>query len=240
MLLSGLQNRPLLALAHAGAGRVAQFTSDQFWLWGRRYDGGGPQAEMLRRVAHWLMKEPELDETALAAHAEATDDGWQITATERSLSDAPRPLSVIDPSGGQSETQLVASAESGLLKATIPAPAMGLYRLRDGEREAMVMAGTNGAAEYAAMRATAEKIAPLVKATQGGVQWLKDYPETPELRRTDKDSLQSGKNWLGLQRNGQYRVTGSHEYPLYPAWALLAILLATAMFAWRREGVAKG
>lgn len=236
VLLSGLQNRPLLALSYAGAGRVAQFTSDQFWLWGRRYDGGGPQAEMLRRVAHWLMKEPELDETALAARAEATDEGWQITATERSLSDAPRPLTVIDPSGGQSETQLVASAEAGLLKATIPAPAMGLYRLRDGEREAMVMAGTNGAAEYAAMRATAEKIVPLVKTTHGGVQWLKDYPETPELRRTDKGSLQSGKNWLGLQRNGQYRVTGSREYPLYPAWALLAILLATAMFAWRWEG----
>ena len=239
MLLSGLQSQPLLALARVGEGRVGQFTSDQFWLWGRHFDGGGPQNELLRRVAHWLMKEPELDETALTAHTEATDDGWQIIATERALADTPRSLSVIDPANGHAETQLVSGPDAGLLRATIPAPTLGLYRLRDGQRETMVMVGPNGAAEYGAMRATAEKIAPLAKATRGGIIWLNKYPSAPELRRTDKDSMQSGKDWLGLQRNGQYRITGSREYPLYPVWALLAAILASAMFAWRREGTAK-
>ena len=40
---------------------VAQLMSDQIWLWARGFEGGGPQAELLRRLAHWLMQEPEAE-----------------------------------------------------------------------------------------------------------------------------------------------------------------------------------
>ncbi|MFL5167237.1 MAG: hypothetical protein ACJ8D8_13615, partial [Microvirga sp.] len=59
-VMSGPDNQPLLILDRYGKGRVAQLLSDQIWLWSRGYEGGGPQAELLRRIAHWLMKEPEL------------------------------------------------------------------------------------------------------------------------------------------------------------------------------------
>ena len=57
----------LLVLDRVGKGRVAEFLSDQEWLWARGFEGGGPQAELLRRLAHWLMKEPELEEERLSA-----------------------------------------------------------------------------------------------------------------------------------------------------------------------------
>src|SRR6202000_2345323 len=77
VLMTGAEEKPLLLLAHAGDGRIAQLTSDQIWLCSRVFEGGGPQPELLRRLAHWLMKEPELDENQLTASAKAR----QITIT---------------------------------------------------------------------------------------------------------------------------------------------------------------
>ncbi len=59
------------------------FLSDQFWLWARGFKGGGPQAALLKRTAHWLVGEPELDETALRVHSEVTDNGWQLVITKQ-------------------------------------------------------------------------------------------------------------------------------------------------------------
>ena len=69
VLMDGAGGKPLLVLDRVGKGRVAELTSDQIWLWARGYEGGGPQAELLRRLAHWLMKEPSLEEEDLRAAA---------------------------------------------------------------------------------------------------------------------------------------------------------------------------
>src|SRR3546814_12826195 len=65
--MDGIEGRPLRILDRYGEGRVAQINSDHIWLWARGFEGGGPPAELLRRVAHWLMKEPELEEDELRA-----------------------------------------------------------------------------------------------------------------------------------------------------------------------------
>ena len=83
VVMSGAGDRPLLMLDRVGEGRVALLASDHAWLWGRGFEGGGPQLELLRRLAHWMMKEPELEEEAL--WAEAT--GQQMRVIRRSLSD---------------------------------------------------------------------------------------------------------------------------------------------------------
>ena len=44
VLMTGLDDRPLLTLNRVGEGRVALLASDQSWLWDRGYEGGGPQA----------------------------------------------------------------------------------------------------------------------------------------------------------------------------------------------------
>src|SRR5215469_11081804 len=76
-VMNGPGNRPLLVLDQVKKGRVAELMSDQIWLWARGFEGGGPQAELLRRLAHWLMKEPELEAESL--HAAVVDGEMVVT-----------------------------------------------------------------------------------------------------------------------------------------------------------------
>src|SRR5207302_1897653 len=48
-VMNGDHSAPLLVLDRVGKGLVAQLLSDQLWLWARGFEGGGPQAELLRR-----------------------------------------------------------------------------------------------------------------------------------------------------------------------------------------------
>ena len=235
ILMTGLQQKPLLVLARVGKGRVAQFLSNQFWLWPREYPTGGPEAEMLRRTAHWLMQEPELDETALTARAEESDGGWKLTIFKRSLKGDSAAVTVTGPDNQPRQVNL-AKDVNGAIGATVPVATAGLYRVKDENHEVLVMAGASDAPEFGAMVATDEIVKPLAKATDGGIFWLDDYKDGPEIRRTDKNAGQNGHGWLGLKKNGAYRVIGSKTYPLWPAWAALIIILGIAMFAWRREG----
>lgn len=235
-LMTGLNGKPLLVLAHVGEGRVAQFLSNQFWLWSRHYPNGGPETEMLRRAAHWLMKEPELDETALRAAAERASDGWILRIAKRSLHDNTANVTVTGPNNQPVQATLGMDNATNLLRGIAPAPMPGLYHVRDGVHDVMLMAGGAGEMEYTAMAATDKILAPVIKASGGSAHWLQDFPEGPELRRTDKNDRQSGSDWIGLRRNGQYKITGSDAYPLWPAWAVLAVLLTVAMLGWRREG----
>jgi hypothetical protein len=241
VLMTGLQHAPLLVLDHAGEGRVAQFLSDQFWLWARNYGGGGPQAELLKRTAHWLMGEPELDEAALRAHAETTDDSWQLVITKQSLHDESAHVTVTDPKGQATDVALAPGKEPGLLEAVQPVAETGLYRVKDGAasgkgNEILVMVGPQAAPEFGEMVATQEKLASFVSKTGGGIFWLADHPDGPDIRRTNATGAESGWNWIGLRQNNQYRVTGSKVYPLWPAWLAVLVLLGTIMGAWRKEG----
>jgi uncharacterized membrane protein len=237
VLMTGLNNRPLLVVAHVGKGRVAHFLSDQFWLWARNYDGGGPQGELLRRTAHWLMREPDLDETALTARVLPADTNWDIKIALRSLTAADQTVMLTGPDGQTQNIVVKQGTQPGLLEASVMVAQTGLYRLRHEEREIIVMAGVSDAAEYGAMHATGDILKLLVERSGGGLAWLQDQPDGPALRRTARDAAQTGwGDWFGLQRNDSSRVTGSTAYPLWPAWLLLTLLLATAMLGWRREG----
>jgi uncharacterized membrane protein len=239
VLMTGINGAPLLVLDRVGQGRVAQFLSDQFWLWTRGYAGGGPQAELLRRTAHWLVDEPELDETALRAHAEIEENGWQLVITKQSLQDTSAVVSVTDPDDQTTQTTLGPGKQPGVLQAVQPIIKTGLYRIKENGgagQEILVMAGPVNAPEFADMYATDEKLKPYTKASGGGTVWLEDAPDGPDIRRTSAGGGQSGWNWIGLKKNEQYRITGSLAWPLWPAWLAVIVLLGTAMIAWRREG----
>ncbi|HEX6442127.1 MAG TPA: hypothetical protein VF007_08075, partial [Stellaceae bacterium] len=89
-VMSGDHNQPLLVLDRVGKGRVAQLLSDQMWLWARGFEGGGPQAELLRRLAYWLMKEPDLEENDLRARIE----GDRLIVTRQLLEPDDKPVTV--------------------------------------------------------------------------------------------------------------------------------------------------
>ena len=231
VLMSLPDGRPLLITNRVGAGRVGLLLSDQIWLWSRGIQGGGPQAELLRRVAHWLMKEPELEETALTAKVEA---GF-LSVEQRSVADAvPPSASVADPDGRQSELKLAEDGPGrfvGRMKAETP----GVWRVQDGEQTAFAAAGEADPLEFADLRVTASKLEPLARASGGSIHWL-DPNGAPQLRRVDSGRGASGGDWIGLPRRDNHVVTGVIALPFFPPALALPLILGLAVLAWRREG----
>ncbi|HEY2032959.1 MAG TPA: hypothetical protein VGH02_04670 [Rhizomicrobium sp.] len=229
-LMSGPDKKPLLVLDQVQKGRVAEILSDHIWLWARGYDGGGPDAELLRRLAHWLMKEPELEEERLTASV----SGGDIAIDRHSMKADVPPVTITYPSGKKAQMTL-SKISPGEWRGAAKADELGLYRLTDGTLTAVTAAGPLNPKEVSDMRATDAILKAPLAATGGGVHWLADGG-IPSIRRTSRGSIASGDGWMGLVSNGAYRVTSVEQMPLLPAWLALLILIGTLMLAWRQEG----
>ena len=229
IVMSGPNDKPLLVLDDVGKGRVAELLSDQAWLWARGFEGGGPQAELLRRLAHWLMKEPELE----AENLSATIVNGEISVERRTMADSAKPVTLTDPTGRQS-TIVLAKAEPGIWRGSAKVDQLGLYRLSDGTLSTVTAAGPLNPKEVADMRATDAILKPLADASSGSIHWLEDG--VPDIRRIDAGRRASGDNWIGLRSNGTYRVTSVEQQPLLPGWLALVLVLGTTLLAWRVEG----
>ncbi|HET6520420.1 MAG TPA: hypothetical protein VFG47_11490 [Geminicoccaceae bacterium] len=230
VLMNGATERPLLVLDRVGEGRVAQLLSDHAWLWARGYEGGGPQSLLLRRLVHWLMKEPELEEEDLLAEPR----GDRIEVLRRTLDDDAAATVTLNAPSGAVTTLELREAGPGVATGAIEAAEMGLYRISDGTRTTYANVRPIGAEELADMRSTDEMMRPLVEASGGGVARLSDG--LPDLRPVAAGRATTGRNWLGLRLNDRYLVTGASQLPLLPALLALALLLASLTFAWYREG----
>jgi hypothetical protein len=229
-VMSGDHGDPLLVLDRVGQGRVAQLLSDQMWFWARGFEGGGPQAELLRRLAYWLMKEPDLEENDLRAMVE----GDRLHVTRQSLEPDDRPVNVTAPDGS-SRNLTLAPESGGRSTGTLPIAEMGLYRVTDGTRTALAAAGPLNPIELADVRTTPDKLAPIVAATGGGIFWA-GSGTIPEIRRVSPERAAAGGNWMGFRANGDYIVTGFSETPLLPGVAALLLIIGGLLAAWRREG----
>ena len=229
-VMSGDRGEPLLVLDRVGQGRVAQLLSDQMWFWARGFEGGGPQAELLRRLAYWLMKEPDLEENDLRA----TVEGDRIVVTRQSLEPNDRPVTVTAPDGS-SRSLTLTSESGGRSSGSLPITEMGLYHVTDGTRAALAAAGPLNPVEFADVRTTPNKLAPVVTATGGGIFWA-GAGNIPEVRRVSPDRTAAGRNWMGLRANGDYTITGFSEMPLLPGIAALLLIVGGLLAAWRREG----
>ena len=230
VLMSGPAARSLLLLDRVGEGRVAQLLSDHGWLWARGYDGGGPQAELLRRLVHWLMKEPDLEENDLRALVR----GEVIEIVRRSLAPESATITVTSPSGARQELSPEAG-EAGEATASLRAEESGLYRISDGSRTVVAAVGTLNPIEFADVRATAAPLAAIVERSGASLTWLAES-RVPELRRVPPGRDMAGPGWIGLRANGAFVVAGVRELPLMPALLVLALFLGGLMAAWRREG----
>jgi hypothetical protein len=229
VLMRGVDDNPLMILDRYGEGRVAQINSDHIWLWARGFEGGGPQVELLRRLAHWLMKEPELEENALRAQVK---DG-KLEILRRSLEPVDGSVEITAPDGSTSKVDLKETGP-GRYEASVPVAQTGLYSVSDGERVAMAAAGALNPLELADVRATEAPLAPIVEATRGSMHWIVDG--LPAIHRIAADRRTSGRNWIGLVANEDYLVTGVRRLPAMPALLVLGLVLAAAAAGWRREG----
>ena len=229
ILMHGAEDRPLLIVDRVGEGRVAQLLSDHIWLWARGFETGGPHSEILRRLSHWLMKEPDLEENDLRVAA----DRRGLVITRRSLERGHPPVEVTAPSG---RTTTVALKEDGggRARATVIAEEMGLYRVGDGERTAMAAVISPNPVEFADMRTTADRLSGIAARTGGGIAWLADG--LPAFRRVRPERLAAGPGWMGLVANRDYRVASITEIPILPPLAVLILGIGALMLAWRKEG----
>jgi hypothetical protein len=228
-LMNGVGNSPLLILDRVGEGRVAQLLSDHIWLWARGFENGGPHSEILRRLAHWLMKEPDLEEEDLRAVVE----GKNLAILRRSVSDEHPEVEVTMPSGA-TKTIALKEITGGRARGTIPADEVGIYRLNDGTRTAVAAVGNVNPKEFSDMRATPALLTAVTTASGGGMHWLEDG--APTLRRIRADRKPSGAGWMGVVANRDFQVVSVRETPMLPALLVLLLGLGALMWAWRREG----
>ncbi len=231
VVMKGHGDRPLMILDRVDQGRVALVASDHAWLWARGFEGGGPQSELLRRLAHWLMREPELEEEALSARV----DGSRVLVERRTLAaEPPGPMRATAPDGSETRDLSYEQVGPGRWQALLEGASEGLWRFSDGTLDAVAAVGPPSPAEYADPLATGDLLAPLAEATGGAVHWLGDG--VPEVRLVGDGRRAHGRNWIALHGRDAYRVTGVRLTPLLPAWLAVLAVSLLLLVAWRREG----
>ncbi|MBO9473076.1 hypothetical protein J7413_05940 [Shimia sp. R10_1] len=229
VLMTGTEGRPLLVLNRVEEGRVALLASDHAWLWARGFEGGGPQLELLRRLAHWMMGEPELEEEAL--WAEPT--GQSLRIIRRSLSEEVGEVIITTPSG-DTETLSMKEVSPGQFETRYDGAEIGLYRLNQDDKETVVGLGPAAPREFEQTIASAEVLAPLQETTRGGVLLLEDG--VPGLRNVRAGRPAAGRNWIGLTPREAYETLDVARAPLLPTWLVLLLASGFILTGWLREG----
>ncbi|MEH6741079.1 MAG: hypothetical protein V7695_21400 [Sulfitobacter sp.] len=229
IVMTGIDERPLLVLDRVEEGRVALLASDHAWLWSRGYEGGGPQLELLRRLAHWMMGEPELEEEALTANAE----GQTMYIERRSLSEEVPPLTITSPDGTVTELLLEPSAP-GRFGATFTGSEIGLYRLENGDQVSVIGLGPAAPREFVETIADATILQPAVKALRGGVQDIEDG--LPRIRNVRAGRPAAGRGWIGFTPREAYETRDVRQTPILPGWLVLLLSAGLITAAWLREG----
>ena len=230
VLMTGRGESPLLIVDRVGEGRVALLASDHAWLWDRGYEGGGPQAELLRRVAHWSMKEPDLEEEALLA--QPMESG--LLVTRRSLTEGPlAPLEITKPNGKQLTIALQPVAP-GRYEAEIVSEDLGLYRLGSGDLEIVAALGPAAPREFVQTIATDRVMAPILAKTNGGALALSEG--LPKFRNIRNGRPSHGRGWIGLVSREAYVVQGVEIGQFLPAWVYLIFAGLGLLAGWLREG----
>ncbi|WP_170762667.1 hypothetical protein [Ruegeria lacuscaerulensis] len=229
LLMTGVDERPLLVLDRVGEGRVALLASDHAWLWSRGFEGGGPQLELLRRLAHWMMKEPELEEEALWAEA----NGQIMRIIRQTLEDEVGPVTVTRPNGETHEIMLN-EVSPGRFEAQYFGPEIGLYRLQEGEQSAVIGLGPAAPKEFERTIATGGVLQPVLAEMRGGVIRLEDG--LPSIRNVRAGRPAAGRGWVGLTPRNAYETRDVTQAGLLPPWLVLLLAGGFLLSGWLREG----
>jgi hypothetical protein len=232
-VMEGPDGKPLLLLSRQGEGRVALLLSDHIWLWARGYEGGGPHLDLLRRLSHWLMKQPELEEEALRLKVEGRD----LVAVRQTMADTVAPVTVTSPSGKTRELTL-AAGEAGEWRASTQADELGLWQATDGTLKALINVGPVNPKEFAEVTSTTEALRPLAQATGGDARRIAESGsvELPRVLPVRASSVFRGDGWLGVKIRDASVVRGIGVLPVFAGLIGLLLLLGAFAATWLREG----
>ena len=232
-VMHGPDNKPLLVLSREGEGRVALLLSDHIWLWARGFEGGGPHLDLLRRLSHWLMKEPDLEEEALRL----TVSGHELLVRRQTMADDVSPVTVTSPSGTTSTLKL-APTEPGVWESRVTANELGLWRATDGKLNALVNIGPANPREFAEVTSTTDVLAPIAAATGGDSRRLDDGSglNVPRVLAVRSGDTYKGDDWIGLKMRDVSVVRGIGVLPVFAGLLGLLLLLGSLAGTWAREG----
>ncbi len=232
-VMQGPDNKPLLVLAREGEGRVALLLSDHIWLWARGFEGGGPHLDLLRRLSHWLMKEPDLEEEALRLEVH----GHQLLVRRQTMAENVATVTLTSPSGATSALTL-APKEPGVWETSVTANELGLWRATDGKLNALVNIGPANPREFAEVTSTTEVLAPLAAATGGESRRLDtgSGANVPRILAVRSGDTYKGDDWIGLKMRDVSVVRGIGVLPVFAGLLGLLLLLGSLAGTWAREG----
>jgi hypothetical protein len=232
-VMKGANEQPLLVLSREGEGRVGLVLSDQIWLWARGYEGGGPHIDLLRRLSHWLMKQPDLEEEALRLLVH----GREITVQRQTMADTVASVTVTLPSG-MTQNVTLDQVEPGVWRKTIDASELGLWRATDGKLTTLVNVGPANPREFSEVTSTTEVMAPLANATGGDSRRLVvgSSMDVPRLVGTRSSDTFKGDDWIGLKLREASVVRGIGVLPMFAGLLGLLLLVGSLALTWAREG----
>jgi hypothetical protein len=232
-VMQGPDQKPLLVLSHQGQGRVALLLSDHIWLWARGFEGGGPHLDLLRRLSHWLMKEPDLEEEALRLNV----SGHNLVVRRQTMADDVADVTLTSPSGA-TRTLKLDPTEPGVWESTVAANELGLWRATDGKLNALVNIGPANPREYSEVTSTTDVLAPLTDATGGDARRLDDGSglNVPRIVAVHSGDTFKGDDWIGLKMRDASVVRGIGVLPVFAGLLGLLLLLGSLAGTWAREG----
>ena len=232
-VMQGPDGKPLLVLAHEGEGRVALMLSDQIWLWARGYQGGGPHLDLLRRLSHWLMKQPELEEEALRLIVKGRD----ISVERQTMADNVNEVTLTSPTG-VTRTLNLQPVEPGVWRAGVTANELGLWQATDGKLTALTNVGPANPREFAQVTSTIDVLSPLTNATGGDSRRLADGTslDVPRVVPVRTSSTFKGDDWIGLKMRDLSVVRGIGVLPVFTGLIGLLLLVGSLALTWAREG----
>ena len=232
-VMKGAEDQPLLVLSREGDGRVALLLSDQMWLWARGFQGGGPQLDLLRRLSHWLMKEPDLEEEALRLKV----NGHNLVVQRQTMADSVGDVTLTSPSGATRVLKLD-PVEPGLWQSTVATNELGLWRASDGKLNALINMGPANPLEFAEVTSTTDVLAPIAEATGGSSRRLDDGSglHVPRIVAVRSGDTYAGDDWIGLKMSDASVVRGIGVLPVFTGLLGLLLLLGSLAGTWAREG----
>ena len=232
-VMQGPDAKPLLVLSREGDGRVALLLSDHIWLWARGFEGGGPHLDLLRRLSHWLMKEPDLEEEALRLKM----NGHNLVVQRQTMADSVADVTLTSPSG-TSRTLKLEPTEPGVWEKSIVADELGLWRATDGKLNALTNIGPANPREFAEVTSTPEVLAPIANATGGSSRRLDDGGglDVPRIVAVRSGGTYSGDDWIGLKMRDASVVRGIGVLPVFAGLLGLLLLIGSLAGTWAREG----
>ena len=232
-IMQGPDAKPLLVLSHEGEGRVALLLSDHIWLWARGFESGGPHLDLLRRLSHWLMKEPDLEEEALRLSV----TGHDLLVRRQTMADEVADVTLTSPSGATRTLKLDAK-KPGVWESSVSANELGLWHATDGKLNALINVGPANPREYAEVTSTTQVLAPLINAVGGDVRRLDDGNgvNVPRMLAVRSGNTFKGDDWLGLKMSNASVVRGVGVLPVFAGLLGLLLLLGSLAGTWVREG----